>query len=628
MMKLKSLSIFLLFQLVAFLICNHSNGSSPQSAKPNILWLTAEDMSPEYIQEAQTPNINRLKEMGTTFTRAFATNPACSPSRSTLITGLRASTMGTHHLRSPFSIPDFIKGFPSFMRDIGYYTTNNVKTDYNTSDEPRLIEESWDENSGEAHWRDRPEAGQPFFSVFNYMHTHQSRIGFLDQEFPEISKYLGTHDPGEVSVPPFYPDTPGIRKTLARTLDAITAMDNEVGVILDQLQADGKADSTIVFFFSDHGVGLPRGKRLLYDSGLQVSLVVYVPPAFQDQFLIKQGEEGKLVSFLDFAPTVLHLAGLEPPDYMLGKPFFEKQEESREYVFGARDRIDEAIDLSRSVRAERYLYIRNYYPHISWNAPEHYSDRAPIRRKITEMAQAGELNSVQMTYAGPDKPRVELYDTWEDPHQINNLIESEEHQHIRETLRQRLRSWQLANRDLGFIPEEEFFNKTNYDKIPWNIGRNGGEYPLERILDAASLVGQPDVIDQQVQLLDDGYPIERYWASVGLRSSGSDIPDRAVDVLSSALQDEKLYVRVESAGALLKLGRGSVKAAQQVLIDALEADNPAGALRAARILQLLGPNSHFAYETMSRVMKESKDAEGSTYEWYIYGSLSEVLQSM
>ena len=203
---------------------------------------------------AETPHIDGLARQGVTYTNAFATAPVCSPARFTLLTGIYATTAGTQGLRSKAPIPDDITGFPAYLRELGYYTTNNVKTDYNTADEPRLIAESWDESSAEAHWRGR-EGGQPFFAVFNHMHTHQSRISFLDTEFPELTGALGKHDPAAAPLPPYYPDDPDVRKTVARYYDAITAMDANVGRLLAELEEEGAAENTIVFFYGDHGTG-------------------------------------------------------------------------------------------------------------------------------------------------------------------------------------------------------------------------------------------------------------------------------------------------------------------------------------------------------------------------------------
>ena len=256
---------------------------------PNILWITAEDMSPTLgcygDPYAKSPNIDRLAAKSTRYDLAFATAPVCSPSRSCLITGCYATSLGTHQMRSAFPIPKLIRGFPSLLREAGYYTTNNFKTDYNTSSAERIIAESWDDSSTTAHWRNRSQAdgkSKPFFSVFNIMTSHQSRSMVWTQERfrREVQAKLSRtdiHDPDAAPIPAYYPDTLVTRRILARYYDCVTAMDDQVGRILAELQEDGLAEDTIVFFYSDHGSGMPRHKRLLHDSGMRVPLLVHFP---------------------------------------------------------------------------------------------------------------------------------------------------------------------------------------------------------------------------------------------------------------------------------------------------------------------------------------------------------------
>jgi arylsulfatase A-like enzyme len=438
---------------------------SPAEKRPNILWITVEDMSPNLGSwgdpYARTPHLDRLASQSVRYTNAFATAPVCSPSRSTLITGVYATTLGTQRLRSRFPIPSFVHGFPSYLRGAGYYTTNNVKTDYNTSDEARLITESWDERSETAHWRGRA-SGQPFFSVFNDLTTHQSRsMSWSYEEFQEkVQSRLSAaevHDPDAAPVPPYYPDTPVVRKTIARYYDCITAMDKNVGRILAELEEDGLAEDTIVFFYSDHGAGLPRHKRVLQDSGAQVPLLIRFPERYQHLAPAAPGETAdRLVSFVDFPPTVLSLLGLDPPDHMQGTAFLgARSGEPRDYVFGARDRIDEAYDLARSVRSRDYLYIRTYMPHLSYNQPSAYSDTAAIRKEINRLAARERLEGAQLDYAGPTRPREELYAVREDPQQLRSLVYADEHREALETMRRELTRWIRRTHDVGFLPEAD-----------------------------------------------------------------------------------------------------------------------------------------------------------------------------
>ena len=356
---------------------------------------------------AITPNIDALALESVIYTNAFATAPICSPSRAALINGMIASVQGTHQMRSAYPLPDAWKGFPSYLREAGYYTTNNVKTDYNSGNASAITEASFDLNSDTADWRERND-GQPFFSIFNLMVSHQSRamVWPYEQFIDEVQSQLSAeeiHEPESAPVPPYYPDTPIVRKTIARFYDCVTVMDKEVGHILQKLKDDGLWDDTIVFFYSDHGSGLPRHKRTALDSGMLVPLLVRFPEKYKHLAPAEPGTTtDRLVNFEDFGPTALSLANVLPPDYMQGIPFlgpFEGPE--RNYVFGHRDRVDEAIDMVRIVRNKRYLYVRNYMPHISYNQPVAYPDLGEIRAEFYTMATDSMMSSDPSTFCRP-----------------------------------------------------------------------------------------------------------------------------------------------------------------------------------------------------------------------------------
>ncbi len=289
---------------------------------PNILWITIEDMSPHLgcygDAEAKTPHLDQFAKHAIRYDQAFATAPVCSPARSCLITGMYATSLGTQRLRSHFPVPEWCRPFPQLLREAGYFTSNNVKTDYNVQDESTMIRNAWDRSSDSAHWRDRSSGG-PFFSVFNLMTTHQSRTCVWP--FEEFERQVGSqlkanerHDPELLTLPPYYPDTPLVRRTWARYRDCIQVMDRQVGQLLSDLEEDGLQDETIVFVFADHGMGMPRGKRVLHDSGMRVPLLVRFPKKYQHLAPALPGSTtDRLVSFVDFAPTVLSLAGIDVP---------------------------------------------------------------------------------------------------------------------------------------------------------------------------------------------------------------------------------------------------------------------------------------------------------------------------
>ena len=315
--------------------------------QPNILWLTTEDMSPAVgafgDAYARTPNLDRLARDGVRYTAAYASAPICSPSRSALITGVYASSLGTQHLRSSIRIPGSIRTLPEYLRERGYYTSNNAKTDYNFDPSGR-----WDESGDTAHWRHR-RPGQPFFSVFNFMTTHEGPANDRDEKV--LEGLADRHDPARATLPPYFPDTTEMRRIWARDYDLISQMDRQVGDVLKQLEDDGLLANTIVFFFSDHGHGLPRYKRWLYRTGLQVPLIVRFPARYQHLAGETAGRTSdRLVSLVDMGPTVLSLCSVRVPDHMEGRPFLGPQASPpRAFVVGARDRADDVYDLARSL---------------------------------------------------------------------------------------------------------------------------------------------------------------------------------------------------------------------------------------------------------------------------------------
>ena len=352
-----------------------SAGSATGSPEPpNILWLTTEDISPALgafgDPYARTPHLDRLARDGVRYTRAYATAPICSPSRSALITGVYASSLGTQHLRSPIPIPGFVRTLPEYLRERGYFTSNNSKTDYNFDPAGR-----WDESSETAHWRHR-RPGQPFFSVFNITTTHEGETNEGDDT---VLAGLGErHDPTRANLPPYFPDTREMRRIWARQYDLISQMGRQVGAFLKELEDDGLSANTIVFFFSDHGHGLPRYKRWLYSTGLRVPLIVRIPARCQSLAGEAAGRASdRLVSLVDVAPTVLSLCGRPVPGHMEGRPFLGPQAPPpRAFVVGARDRADDIYDLSRSLIEDRYEYVRHYLPHRPYiERAQIFSDR-------------------------------------------------------------------------------------------------------------------------------------------------------------------------------------------------------------------------------------------------------------
>lgn len=594
-------------------------GGAAAAERPNILWITAEDMSPTLgcygDSYATTPNIDALAQESTRYSHAFATSPVCSPSRACLINACIATTQGAHPMRSLFPLPEEMNGFPALLRDAGYYTTNNVKTDYNSGSEPRIIRHSWDESSPTAHWRNRP-AGKPFFSVFNLMTTHQSRTMVWPQEQfeAEVQSQLEANevnDPADVPVPPYYPDTPLVRQTIARFYDCVTVMDEQVGQLLQQLEADELADDTIVFFYSDHGSGMPRHKRVLLDSGMRVPLVIRIPERYRDWAPTAAGEwTDRLVCFEDFGPTVLNLAGIERlPEFMRGRAFLGPFEaDPHEHVFGHRDRVDEIIDKARSVRSRDFLYIRNYMPHRGYNQQTAWVDQGVVQQDFYALAESGDATDAQSQYLSATRPREELYDCRTDPLNLHNLAGSPEHHQTLAAMRQLLQQHVVESRDLGFVPEVELWEHTD-GTTPMQWARTA-EFQADRILAAAELVGS-DCFAAIHDALGDSDVSVRYWGAVA--SAAADrLPPELHQALRTALRDPSPAVRIEAAGALAR--HGDTQHAYPVLEQLLEQDDETVLLYTARTIELLADSRH--RQLMQALFDRFEDAPGDM-AWFI-----------
>ena len=443
--------------------------AQPQVAtrRPNIVWISNEDMSPKLgaygDKLVRTPVLDRLARQSVRYTNAFSTAPVCAPSRAAIITGIHQTTLGAQHMRTtedrvpelpgPYlAVPPFyVKAFPEYLRAAGYYTTNRMKTDYQFG-VPFTI---WDDVSKTAHWRNRSDRNQPFFSVFNLEVTHESQI------FPSSPARKGkplVTDPAKVEVPPYYPDTPAVREELARLYNNIADMDAQVGELLKQLDEDGLAENTIVFYWSDHGDGVPRAKRSLYDSGLRVPLMIRWPKALGAT--AEPGVRDEMVSLIDLAPTVLALAGVEIPTHVQGRVLLgPKARPAPQYVFGARDRMDQEYDMMRSARDPRYLYIRNFAPEQPYAGHIIYRNQSAIMQQWLELQAAGKLTGPAALWMRSSRPAEELYDTQADPHQVRDLSADPAHKATLERMRGAVVTWMRDAADQGLINEAEMIQR-------------------------------------------------------------------------------------------------------------------------------------------------------------------------
>ncbi len=573
--------------------------------RPNILWITCEDISPHLgcygDKYATTPNLDKLASQGVLYTHAFATSGVCAPARSCIITSVYPSTLGSQYMRCRMKLPDQIKFFTHHLRKAGYYCTNNSKQDYNLVVPPG----AWDESSRKAHWRNRRK-GQPFFAVFNLTISHESRIRANKRHFENLAKTFKRHDPKKATVPPYFPDTPVVRRDLARLADNITAMDDQVANILKQLKEDGLADNTIVFYYSDHGNGLPRSKRWLYDSGIHVPLIIRFPKSLQHLAPAKPGSKtNRLVSFVDFGATALSLANVKPPNHMHGRPFLGKyQTQPRKYVYGIRDRMDERYDMVRAVRNHRYKYLRNYMPHLTYAQHLAYMNQMPTMKELRRLDAAGKLPYPAGQFMQKTKPAEELYDTHNDPHEVHNLANSPKHKHILEELRKAHLQWTLRTRDLGYIPEanlaERRANLTGYE-----FGAAGEQtYPLKKIRNAAITATTSNTsIDTLTKLLSDKDSAVRYWACVGLAIQHKSAKP-VIPLLTAALKDPTPNVRLAAAEALIKLGQ--TKDSIALAASELTSKNQWARLTAAIVLDHADGHATPAIPTMKKSIRTEK----------------------
>jgi uncharacterized sulfatase len=521
---------------------------SEAADRPHILWITSEDNGPHLgaygDPYATTPNLDGLAARGMIYLNAWSTAPVCAPARTTIISGMYPTSTGSQHMRSMTRLPEGFRMYPQFLREAGYSCSNNSKEDYNLQKPGKV----WDDSSNEGHWRNR-EPGQPFFAIFNFTTTHESQI----RSRPHTKK----HDPRKVSVPPYHPDTPETREDWAQYHDKMTEMDARAGELLKQLEEDGLAGDTIIFYYGDHGSGMPRSKRWLYNSGLRVPLIVYVPPKFAHlapEGYVAGGSSRRLVGFIDLAPTVLSLVGIKPPDYHQGHAFMGPHAtEAPEHLFGFRDRMDERYDLSRAVRDERYLFIRNYMPHRPQGQYLDYMFQTPTTRVWKEMYDAGKLEAPRTHFWEP-KLVEELYDIENDPHQVHNLTGSPGHRPVLDRLRKAHRDHVLEVRDLGFLPESEIHTRAA-EGTPYEYGQSR-DYRLGRILDVAQVAASndPGALGTLRRRLEDSDPAVRYWAVMGFLIRGEEAVGETRASLRLALEDDSPSVRVLAAEALGRHG--------------------------------------------------------------------------
>jgi len=579
--------------LLGSMVGNASALAGAQGSKlPNILWFVSEDNNPligAYGDKlAHTPTIDRLAARGILYRNVYCTAPVCGPSRFSILTGLYPYTAGASENMGPTdtTVPSFVVPYPVSLREAGYYCTNNAKKNYCSQFEWLPI---WDESSRQAHWRNRPK-GKPFMAVFNDFNTHESCL---------FNPLDGRVKPTDVTVPEFLPDTMGVRQDIATYYNAMEKMDGELAAKLAELEADGVADDTIVFYYSDNGGILPRGKRFCYDEGMRCAMVVYLPPKWAHLAQIPPGSVVEApVSLMDLVPTLLSMTGRRPPDYLHGRALLgpHKANDAR-YAFGGRNRMDERYDLVRTVTDTRYRYIRNYSPHRPYAQHVAFMFQARSYQDWETEHLAGRLGAAQERF-WHSKPYEELYDLRADRYQLGNLVDLPEHRAKLDELRRALDEHQLRVHDVGFIPEGTRLK--GYEE-----SRRPGAYPLRRVMALAARAAQSSPTDLPlfVQSLADENEVVRYWGAQGLLILGERARPMLAQLQAAFDRDQSVPVRIALAEALINLDDSRV--ALQALGTLLEQEsNGAFRTQAINALSYVGERARPVLPAIRRAATE------------------------
>ena len=606
-----------------------------ENSLPNIIFIVSEDNSPFLgcygDPNANTPNLDKLASEGILYENAFACAPVCAPSRSTIITGMYANSLGTQHMRCNNSIPEEFHFFPYYLKQAGYYTVNRMKKDYNIPDQAGVwdVDDWWD-------YKDmlkNRKRGQPFFAMFNTFMTHESKIHGERSEMLEyyknasIESMTGTaanqaridsfnymHNPGTIPLPPYHPATPEMEEDWARYYDCVSMMDDEVGTLLANLKRDTLLENTIVFYFSDHGGVLARSKRFTFESGLKVPFIVRFPEKYQYLAPVSPGTRlDRVISFVDLAPTVLNLAGLEIPDNFQGLPFLgPNSEKEREYAYSFRGRMDERYDFCRTIRDKKYRYIKNYMPHRIWGQHVNYLWKAKSIRSWEEACEAGKCNEMQSRFWNA-KPVEELYDIEKDPHNVNNLAGDPAFADVLKKMRDANTEWMKKINDKNFIPEGgymKYLSDTNGFEY-----YTGSNYNFDAVKKMADIAVEGNI--ENLSALENGFssgdPVIRYWGAVGCCVLG----DKAAPLkekLIALLTDESLDVRISAAEALYFIGEKSKAKSALREILALEGQGPGNSWELVRthafnVIDMFDPTDKKFFENEIRRIS-SRDKKG------------------
>ncbi|MCP4849094.1 MAG: sulfatase-like hydrolase/transferase [Verrucomicrobiaceae bacterium] len=574
------------------------------AARPNILWISAEDINAHLgcygDPHAITPNVDRLAAEGIRYTHAYTSAGVCAPCRSGIITGMYQNSIGTHHMRCNAVLPGWLKPFPVLLRKAGYYCTNNSKTDYQFSSPPKS--EIWDESGSKAHWKKRGKE-QPFFAVFNFTGCHESGIA-SESKYKAVTSGLADNERQDAAklttLPPYYPDTPVTREDWKRNYELITAMDSWAGKLIAEVKDAGLYEETIIFFWTDHGVGLPRAKRWLYESGTHIPLVVRIPGTRAGVV------DRQLVSSVDFAPTVLNLAGVDVPSHLQGRAFLGGDLSApRDYVYGARDRMDERYDIIRVVRGSRFRYIRNFEPLKPYYQYMNTPEKGATMREIRRAEKEGTLTEIGKLFSASRKPVEELYDVQEDPHEVHNLAGNRKYAEKLKDMRTSLAQWQRQIGDIGLIPEAEIEIREQEAGSRFEILNRKGVSKkfLERLVASATQASEGiEALPILLKVLDDKDSAVRYWGVTGIGNIGKKAGGQALEAARKAMKDNSPSVRIAAARAVARLGKPEI--AIPLLVNELKSEHQWGRLAAAIVLDEMDEEARPALKALQEAVKK------------------------
>ena len=565
--------------LAVFVIPMAASAAPQNAAKPNVLWITGEDMSAKWLgcygnNQIKTPNFDGLASEGFLYTRCHAHVPVCAPARSGWITGIHPVSTGTIYMRSLYELPATLTWYPDRLRASGYFTANHTKTDYNTTTRKDATagfgggenqgscghySDTWDSYENDC-WKDpKRKPDQPFFQVLNSAGCHESYLHNRKNTNEDV-------DPAAMKLSAYHPDIPEIRMDYARVTDGVMKADKALGKILSQLKQDGLADDTVVIFSSDHGGIIGRSKRFLYDSGTQAALIIRIPAKFKHLWPAEKAgaRVDRLVSFLDMPKTWLAITGSDIPKEMQGHVFLgEKQDGPRTQLFMARDRMDEAPDMQRALRDDRYLYIRNYESFRPNGQFLEYLWKAPSMQAWDVHHKAGKTDAITGAFFRP-KAVEELYDCESDPDNVKNLASDPAHAQRLSKMRDALKEQQMATRDCGFLPEASLVSRAKEAKSTiYDLICDSKLYDQQAYMksaDVANFTKLEDLAKLQ-ELLKSSDEGHRYWGVIGCIQLGKqaatpDILKIMENLIRSELKDERsLDVRVTAALYLCRIGQ-------------------------------------------------------------------------